>query len=106
MKFVGSIEFEIWTVVWKNLNDVTMTSSPIRFLRNSNTNLPRAFLSDIPNLVLIRQKRAEILCRKLIENYEEKMVNYVTVTLTFDSRSPISIGPSQCDKQPFSKNRF
>ena len=33
--------FEIWTVVWRNLNDVTMTLSPMRILSNSNTNLPK-----------------------------------------------------------------
>ena len=33
-KFVGPIEFEIWTIILygENLNDVTMTSSPIRCL--------------------------------------------------------------------------
>ena len=30
-KFVGLIEFEIWTIVWRNVNDVTMTSKRIRF---------------------------------------------------------------------------
>ena len=31
MKFVGSVEFEIWTFVWRKQNDVTMTSSPFDF---------------------------------------------------------------------------
>ena len=32
MKFVGSIEFEIWTIVWKKtLNDVTMMTSLLPF---------------------------------------------------------------------------
>ena len=57
-----------------NLNDVTMTSSVIRFLRNSNTNLPRAYLSDMMNFISIRHKRAEIQSRKRIMNYEEKWI--------------------------------
>ena len=43
-KFVGSIEFEIWTIVWRKLNDVVMTSSHIEFLWNFNTNRPRVYL--------------------------------------------------------------
>ena len=37
-----------------------MTSKLIWYLGNSNTNLPRVDLSDIPNFILIRRKRAEI----------------------------------------------
>ena len=37
-----------------------MTSSHNRFLWNSNTNLPRAYLSDISNFILIGHKRTEI----------------------------------------------
>ena len=55
----------------ENLNDVTMTSSPIRIFSNSNINLPRAYLSDKVNFILIGHKRAEI--GKLTENYEGKM---------------------------------
>ena len=58
IKFVGSILSEIWIIEY--VNYVTMTSLTIRFLWNSNTNLPKAYLSDIPNFNLIRHKRAEI----------------------------------------------
>ena len=44
----------------ENLNDVTMTSSPIWFLYNSNTNLQRAYLRDILNFIWIGHNRAEI----------------------------------------------
>ena len=40
----------------ENLNDVTMTSSSIRFLWNLTTNWP----NDIPNFILIEHKRAEM----------------------------------------------
>ena len=62
MKFVVSIKFEIWT---RNVNDVKMTSSPIRISSNSNKNPPRAYLSDNLNLILIGHKRAEILSREV-----------------------------------------
>ena len=48
-----------------NLNDVIMTSSPIRILWNLYTNRPRVYLSDIPNLILIKHKRAEIQGREV-----------------------------------------
>ena len=70
----------------ENLNDVTMTSSPIRIFSNSNINLPRAYLSDKLNFILIRHKRAEIQNREVLGR---KNVFYVTLTLTFDPRSPI-----------------
>ena len=60
----------------ENVNDVTMTSSPIRFLSNSNTNGPRVYLSDKLNLILIKEKRAEIgLQTRDVnrESYEEKL---------------------------------
>ena len=44
----------------ENWNDITMTSSPNRFLWNLNTNRPSVYLSDIPNFILIEHKRAEI----------------------------------------------
>ena len=44
----------------ENVNDVTMTSSPIQILSNSGTNLLRAYLSDKLNFILIGNKRAEI----------------------------------------------
>ena len=66
-KFVGSREFEIWTIVWRKLkNDVIMTSSPIRILWKLNTNRPRiCLLSDILKFILIKHKRAEIQGREV-----------------------------------------
>ena len=49
----------------ENLNDVTMTSSPIRILSISNPNLPRAYLSDKLIVILIGHKRAEIQSREV-----------------------------------------
>ena len=62
MKFPSSKEFEIWTMFGDSLYHmmITMTSSFIRFLWNSNTNPPRAYLSDIPNFIFIGHKRHEI----------------------------------------------
>ena len=57
----------------ENISDVTMTSSLIRILSNSNTKLPRAYLSDKLNFILIGHKRAEIQSREVKENYEGKM---------------------------------
>ena len=92
MKFVGSVEFENWQSYEENLNDVTMTTSSIRILQNSNTNLPRAYLSDKLNFILIGHDIAEIQRREVNRKIWRKNGYYVTVTLTFDPRSPISIG--------------
>ena len=50
----------------KILNGVTMATLSIQFLWNSNTNLPRAHQSDIPNFNFIGHKRAEIYSKKVI----------------------------------------
>ena len=102
MMSVSGIVFEIWPLVhlhlryeWlfgENLNDVTMTSSLIWFLWNLTTNRPRVYLSDIPNFILIGQKRAEIESREVNRALWRKNGYYVTVTLTFDPISPNSIG--------------
>ena len=94
INFVGSIEFEIWTIICRNLNDVTMTSSPIRILSNSKTNLKRAcaYLSDKLNFIPIGYKRAEIRSREVNRELWRKNEYYVTVTLTVDQRSPMWIG--------------
>ena len=42
-----------------------MTSSPIQILWNWNTIRPRVYLSDIPNFILIKHKRAEIQGREI-----------------------------------------
>ena len=49
----------------ENLNDVIMTSSPIQILSYSNTNLPRAYLSDLLHFILINHRRAEIQGREV-----------------------------------------
>ena len=98
-KFVGSIEFEIWTIVWRKLKwRHYMTSSPISILWNLNTNQPRVYLSDVLNFILIKHKISEIQSREVNRELWRKNGCYVTVTLTFD---PVS----QCSKQPFSENR-
>ena len=74
------------------LNDVTMTSLPIRFLWNINTNQPRVYLSNILNFILINHKRAEIQGSEVNRELWSKIGYYVIVTLTFDPRSPNSIG--------------
>ena len=78
----------------ENLNDVTMTPSLFRFLWYSNTNLPRTYLSDILiiNFMTIRYRRAAIQSREVNRKLWRKNGYYVTVTLTFDPRLPISIG--------------
>ena len=68
-----------------------MMSSHIQFLSNSNKELPRAYLSDKVNFMLIGHKRAEIQSRKVNRELRSKNGYSVTVTLTFDPRSPISI---------------
>ena len=89
MKLSISIEIEIWIIVWRK----PFTQSSIQFLRNSNTNLPRAYKRNIPNFILIRHNRAEIhntSMRKLTELWR-KNEYCVIVTLTFNQRSLISV---------------
>ena len=69
-----------------------MTPSPIRFLWDFNTNRPRVYLSDISNFILIEYKRAKIQSREVNGELWRKNEYYVIVTLTFNPRSPISIG--------------
>ena len=68
-KFVGSVKFEIWTIVWRKLkwrhNDVITHSIFMKL----NTNRPRVYLSDIPNFILIKHTRAKIYGRKV--NHQE-----------------------------------
>ena len=75
-KFVGLIEFEIWTIVWRKLkwrhNDVITYSTFFK-----NTNRPRVYVSDIPNLILIKHKRAEIQGREINRELWRKNEYYV-----------------------------
>ena len=54
--------------------------------------LSRAYLSDKLNFILIGLKRAKIQRREINRELWRKNGCNVTVTLTFDPRSPISIG--------------
>ena len=68
-KFVNSIEFEIWKL-W-----------------NLITNRSRVYLSDIPNFILIKYKRAEIQGREVNRELRRKNGYWATVTLTFCSQT-------------------
>ena len=76
----------------ENLNDVTMTSSPIWFLWNSSTNMQMTYQCGILNFSLIKHTRAEIYSMDVNRELWRKNGYCVTVTLTFDPRSPNSIG--------------
>ena len=55
MKFVGSIEFEIWTIVCKNnVKEVVIAYSMFIKIKLKSTK------EDIPNFILIEYKRAEV----------------------------------------------
>ena len=84
MKFVGSIELKCGQLFGENLNDVTMMSSPIRFLWDLNTKRPRVYLSYMLNSNLIKHKIAEIQSRKVNRELWRKNGHFITVTLTFD----------------------
>ena len=89
MKFVGSVELEIWKFVWWKPK---WRHHPCDFYEIFNANLQRAYLSGILNFSLIRHKRAKIYSREVNRELWIKNGYWVTVTLTFDPRSPISIG--------------
>ena len=82
-----------------------MTSSPIRFLWNLNTNRPRVYLSDIPNFILINYKRAEIQGREVNRELWRKTGITSLWPWPLTQGHQIQQGPSQCRKQPFSENR-
>ena len=72
MKFVGSIEFEIWTIVcrklkWRNYDVITYLIS-IKF----TLNLQRAYVSDIQISVWSNIRELRYTAWKLTKNYEEK----------------------------------
>ena len=77
-----------WTLYCYVLVHNDVTSSPIRILWNLNTNRPMVFVSDIPNFILIKHKKAEIQSREVNREWWRKNGYYVTVTLTFDPRLP------------------
>ena len=91
MKFVGSIEFEIWTMFAENINDVTMTSSPIRIFSHSNINLPSAYLNAKLKFILIGHKRSEIQRREVNRIMKQKWI-LRHCDLDIDPRLSIAIG--------------
>ena len=74
----------------ENLNDVIITCSI--FMKFKHKSTKGIYLSDMPNLILIEHKRVEIYSREVNRELRTKNGYYVTVTLTFDQWSPISIG--------------
>ena len=88
--FVGSVEFEIRTIVWRTHkwrhNNIITHSISMKF----NTNLSRVSKRHT-GFILIEHKKAEIQSRDVNKELWRKNGYYVTVTLTFDLKSPISI---------------
>ena len=62
------------------------------YKKKSIANLPRAYVSGRPNFKLIVNKRAEIHSKEGTKELRRKDGNCVTVSLTFNQRSSISIG--------------
>ena len=92
IKFVGSIKIQIHGHLYReNFNNVTMMSSPSGFLWSSYTNLQWAYQRGIPNFRLIKHTRAEIYSREINRELWRKNRYWVSVTLTFDLRSPILV---------------
>ena len=92
MKFVGSIEFEIWTIVWRKLKwrhyDVITFSIFMKFKHESIKGISKRHTK-------FHYDRTEESWDTMYEVNKElwrKNGYYVTVTLTFVPRSPISIG--------------
>ena len=79
-------------------NDISMTSSPIRFLRHSNTTLPRAYLISFGSNI---RERSSTVWKSILENYVETMdiASLWPWPSTNDYQSWI-----HCSKQPFSEN--
>ena len=73
-KFVDSIEFEIWTIVWRKHNwrhNDVISHSIFIYL---HPNRPKVYLCNKQNFILIEHKRAEIQSiEKLTENYENQI---------------------------------
>ena len=59
----------------------------------------------MPNFILIGHKRAEIESREVNRELGRKNGYYITVTLTFDQRSPISIWFEPLRQAAIYKNR-
>ena len=92
-KFVCSIEYEIWTIVWRKPkwrnNDVIIHSTFMKFKHKSTKGISKQHIS---NSILIEHKRADVQSREVNKELWRKNGYYVFVTMTFDPRSPISIG--------------
>ena len=88
LKFVGSVEFEIWTFVWRKPKwrhyDVITNLILLKFTYKSAKSI--SYVSGISNFSLIRYKRAKIYSRE-VNREKWRKIGY-WVTLTFDLRSP------------------
>ena len=93
LKSVGSVEFEIWTFLYRKPKwrhyDVIINLISMKFTYKSVKSI---LISRIPNFSLIRHRSTEIYIREVNRELWRKNGNWVTVTLTFNPRSPISIG--------------
>ena len=89
-KLVGSIEIYIWTIVLRKRkyrhNDVITDSIFMKFKHKSTKCISKRHTE------FHFDRRAEIKSREVNRELWRKNGYYVTVTLTFDLRSPISIG--------------
>ena len=89
-KLVGSIEIEIWTIVsrkikWRH-NDVITHQD----LWNSNAILRIAFLSGIPNFILIGHMRDEIHSREVNRGLWEKKMCHCDLDQPIKTIQPIN----------------
>ena len=88
LKFVGSIEFEIWTIIWRKLkwshNDIIICSILMKSKHKSSRGIPTYQILFWSNVIELRYKVG-----KVTENYE-KNGYCVTVTMTFDPMAEVT----------------
>ena len=72
--------------------EATRSIQRMQTLWNSNVILPRAYLSDIQNFILIELERAEIQSKEFNKEFLKKKGYCVTVILTFNQRYTTLIG--------------
>ena len=100
-KFVGSIKFEIWTIVLRKLKWRHNDLSSFRFLWNLNTNRPRVYLSDISKFILIEHKRADIQIREVNREfwriwYSYRVLRHWDLDLKSRSKRLMSLDVAYC----------
>ena len=82
-----------------------MTSSLIRFLWKLTTSRPRVYLSDIPNFILIKYKKAKIQSKGVNRELRRKKMDIKSLwPWPLTQGHQFQLGLSQCSKQPFSEN--